>query len=118
VKLGIPIDEPFVPVDEPLAIEPNEHNGSRARSPRCSFRWSRAEGAPLEAAALAKGAGQESNGHFYDFDYPVVGDDGEETRERVSGSAGHAGCGMARRDADPNGDQMTWPQNQFLLAPR
>ena len=83
-----------------------------------SERTVRSVGFRAPAAALAKGAGQESNGHFYDFDYPVVGDDGEETRERVSGSAGHAGRVMARRDADPNGDQMTWPQNQFLLAPR
>ena len=51
---------------------------------RGSFKWSRADGAPLDAAALAKVLARNPNGHLYDFDYPVVDADGEETGERVT----------------------------------
>ncbi len=49
-----------------------------------SFRWSRADGAPLDAPALAKVLAKNPNGHLYYFDYPVVDSDGEETGERVT----------------------------------
>ena len=49
-----------------------------------SFRWSRADGAPLDAAALAKVLAKNPNGHLYYFEYPVVDSDGEETGERVT----------------------------------
>ncbi len=49
-----------------------------------SFKWSRADGAPLDAAALAKALAKNPNGHLYDLDYPVVDADGEETGERVT----------------------------------
>jgi valyl-tRNA synthetase len=49
-----------------------------------SFRWSRADGAPLDAAALAKVLAKNPNGHLYYFEYPVVDADGEETGERVT----------------------------------
>src|SRR5579871_170472 len=49
-----------------------------------SFKWSRADGAPLDAAALAKALARNPNGHLYDFDYPVVDADGEETGERLT----------------------------------
>jgi valyl-tRNA synthetase len=51
---------------------------------RGSFKWSRADGAPLDANALAKALAKNPNGHLYNFDYPVVGADGEETGERVT----------------------------------
>ncbi len=49
-----------------------------------SFKWSRADGAPLDAAALANALARNPNGHLYDFDYPVIDADGEETGERVT----------------------------------
>ena len=49
-----------------------------------SFKWSREDGAPLDAAALAKVLASNPNGHLYYFDYPVVDDEGEETGERVT----------------------------------
>ena len=49
-----------------------------------SFKWSRAEGPPLDSAALAKALAKNPNGHLYDFDYPVVDAHGEETGERVT----------------------------------
>ena len=49
-----------------------------------SFKWSREDGAPLDAAALAKVLARNPNGHLYYFEYPVVDDDGEETGERVT----------------------------------
>jgi valyl-tRNA synthetase len=51
---------------------------------RGSFKWSRADGAPLDAAALAKVLARNPNGHLYHLDYPVVDADGEETGERVT----------------------------------
>ena len=51
---------------------------------RGSFQWSRADGAPFDVAALAKALARNPNGHLYDFDYPVVDDEGEETGERVT----------------------------------
>jgi valyl-tRNA synthetase len=48
-----------------------------------SFKWSRADGAPLDAPALAKALAGNPNGHLYEFDYPVVDDNGDETGERV-----------------------------------
>ncbi len=49
-----------------------------------SFKWSRADGAPLDSAALAKALANNPNGHLYGFDYPVVDAHGEETGERVT----------------------------------
>jgi valyl-tRNA synthetase len=49
-----------------------------------SFRWSRADGAPLAGAALAKILAKKPNGHLYYFDYPVVDSQGRETGERVT----------------------------------
>ena len=51
---------------------------------RGSFKWSRDDGAPLDAAALAKVLAKNPNGHLYYFDYPVVDSNGEETGERVT----------------------------------
>ena len=51
---------------------------------RGSFKWSRADGAPLDAAALAKVLARNPNGHRYDFDYPIVDANGEETGERLT----------------------------------
>jgi valyl-tRNA synthetase len=51
---------------------------------RGSFKWSRADGAPLDAAALAKALAKNPNGHLYELDYPVVDADGEETGERLT----------------------------------
>ena len=51
---------------------------------RGSFKWSRAEGQPLNASALAKVLAKNPNGHLYYFDYPVVDANGEETGERVT----------------------------------
>ncbi|MGD0642213.1 MAG: valine--tRNA ligase, partial [Roseiarcus sp.] len=49
-----------------------------------SFKWSRADGAPLGEAALAKALAKNPNGHLYYFDYPVVDAAGEETGESVT----------------------------------
>ncbi|HYA74624.1 MAG TPA: class I tRNA ligase family protein, partial [Roseiarcus sp.] len=49
-----------------------------------SFKWSRADGAPLDEAALAKALAKNPNGHLYYFDYPVVDASGEETGESVT----------------------------------
>src|SRR6201996_2782244 len=49
-----------------------------------SFKWSREDGAPLDAAALAKVLAKNPNGHLYYFEYPVVDSEGEETGERVT----------------------------------
>jgi valyl-tRNA synthetase len=49
-----------------------------------SFKWSREDGAPLDAAALAKVLAKNPNGHLYYFEYPVVDGAGEETGERVT----------------------------------
>ncbi len=49
-----------------------------------SFKWSRADGAPLDEAALAKALAKNPNGHLYYFDYPVVDASGEETGENVT----------------------------------
>ena len=49
-----------------------------------SFRWSREDGAPLDAAALAKVLAKNPNGHLYYFEYPVVDAEGEETSERLT----------------------------------
>ena len=51
---------------------------------RGSFKWSRADEAPLDAAALAKLLAKNPNGHLYYFDYPVVDPEGEETGESVT----------------------------------
>jgi valyl-tRNA synthetase len=51
---------------------------------RGSFKWSRGDGTPLNAAALAKVLARNPNGHLYYFDYPVVDSRGEETGERVT----------------------------------
>jgi valyl-tRNA synthetase len=51
---------------------------------RGSFKWSRADGAPLDAAALAKALAKNPNGHLYELDYLVVDADGEETGERLT----------------------------------
>jgi len=51
---------------------------------RGSFKWSRADEAPLDAAALAKFLAKNPNGHLYYFDYPVVDAEGEETGESVT----------------------------------
>jgi valyl-tRNA synthetase len=49
-----------------------------------SFKWSREDGAPLDAAALAKVLAKNPNGHLYYFEYPVVDDGGDETGERIT----------------------------------
>ena len=49
-----------------------------------AFKWSRADGAPLDEAALAKALAKNPNGHLYYFDYPVVDASGEETGEAVT----------------------------------
>ena len=49
-----------------------------------SFKWSRDEGAPLDAAALAKILTKSQNGHLYYIEYPVVDARGEETDKRVT----------------------------------
>ena len=51
---------------------------------RGSFKWARADEAPLDAAALAKLLAKNPNGHLYYFDYPVVDAEGEETGESVT----------------------------------
>ena len=72
-----------------------------------SFKWSREDGAPLDAAALAKVLAKNPNGHLYYFEYPVVDD--ERRRDRRTGDrrhhparddAGrHRGRGASRRSA-------------------
>jgi len=49
-----------------------------------SFKWSRDDGAPLNAAALAKVLAKNPNGHLYYVEYPVVDSEGEETSERIT----------------------------------
>jgi valyl-tRNA synthetase len=49
-----------------------------------SFKWSRADGAPLDDAALAKALAKNPNGLLYYFDYPVVDASGAETGEPVT----------------------------------
>ncbi len=49
-----------------------------------SFKWSRDDGVPLDAAALAKVLSKNPNGHLYYFEYPVVDEHGEETEERLT----------------------------------
>ena len=51
---------------------------------RGSFKWSRGDGTPFDAAALAKVLARNPNGHLYFFDYPVVDSHGEETGELVT----------------------------------
>ena len=63
---------------------------------RGSFKWSRDDGEPLNAAALAKVLAKNPNGHLYYFDYPVVDASGEETGERID-SRDHAARDHARR---------------------
>ena len=46
-----------------------------------SFKWSRADETPFDAAALGKILDKNPNGHLYYFDYPVIDDDGELTGE-------------------------------------
>uniref|UniRef100_UPI003F982A39 valine--tRNA ligase n=1 Tax=Roseiarcus sp. TaxID=1969460 RepID=UPI003F982A39 len=49
-----------------------------------SFKWSRDDGEPLNAGALAKVLAKNPNGHLYYFEYPVVDGRGEEIGERVT----------------------------------
>jgi valyl-tRNA synthetase len=49
-----------------------------------SFKWARADGAPLDEAAFRKALDKNPNGHLYYFDYPVVDDAGRETGEQVT----------------------------------
>jgi valyl-tRNA synthetase len=49
-----------------------------------SFKWSRADGAPLDDAALAKALAKNPNGLLYYFDYPVVDASEAETGEPVT----------------------------------
>ena len=51
---------------------------------RGSFKWSRDDGTPFDAAALAKVLARNPNGHLYYLDYPVVDSHGEETGELVT----------------------------------
>ena len=51
---------------------------------RGSFKWSRADEAPPDPAALGKLLAKNPNGHLYYFDYPVVDAEGEETGESVT----------------------------------
>ena len=51
---------------------------------RGAFKWSREDGAPLDAAALGKVLDRNPNGHLYYFDYPVVDEAGEETGEQLT----------------------------------
>ncbi len=61
-----------------------------------SFKWSRDDGEPLNAAALGKVLAKNPNGHLYYFEYPVVDGHGEETGERVT-RRDHAARNHARR---------------------
>ncbi|HEY5226875.1 MAG TPA: class I tRNA ligase family protein, partial [Methylovirgula sp.] len=49
-----------------------------------SFKWSRADEAPFDAAALGKVLDKNPNGHLYYFDYPVADEAGEPTGEVLS----------------------------------
>src|SRR5580698_8272819 len=49
-----------------------------------AFKWSREDGPPLDAAALAKVLAKNPNGNLYYFEYPVVDAEGEETGERLT----------------------------------
>jgi valyl-tRNA synthetase len=49
-----------------------------------SFKWSREDGAPLDAAALGKILDRNPNGHLYYFDYPIVDEEGEETGAKLT----------------------------------
>ncbi|HXT06350.1 MAG TPA: valine--tRNA ligase [Roseiarcus sp.] len=49
-----------------------------------AFKWSRADGEPLDEAALAKALAKNPNGHLYHFDYPLVDEAGEETGEALT----------------------------------
>ncbi|MGD0722985.1 MAG: valine--tRNA ligase [Roseiarcus sp.] len=49
-----------------------------------AFKWSRDDGAPLDAAALGKALDRNPNGHLYYFDYPVVDAEGEATGARLT----------------------------------
>ena len=51
---------------------------------RGSFKWTRDDGAPFDAAALGKILDRNPNGHLYYFDYPVVDEAGEETGEKLT----------------------------------
>ncbi|HEV3042845.1 MAG TPA: valine--tRNA ligase, partial [Roseiarcus sp.] len=51
---------------------------------RGSFKWSRENGSPLDAAALGKVLDRNPNGHLYYFDYPVVDGEGKETGEKIT----------------------------------
>src|SRR3984885_8599302 len=49
-----------------------------------AFKWSREDGAPLDAVALARVLAKNPNGHLYYLEYPVVDAEGEETGERLT----------------------------------
>ena len=49
-----------------------------------SFKWSREDDAPFDAAALGKVLDKNPGGHLYYFEYPVVDDAGEETGEKLT----------------------------------
>jgi valyl-tRNA synthetase len=51
---------------------------------RGSFKWSRDDGRPFDAAGLQKALAKNPNGHLYYFEYPVVDSSAEETGERVT----------------------------------
>src|ERR1700720_3801013 len=68
-------DPKFQTAISDLEVVPVETKGA--------FKWSRDDGAPLDAAALAKVLAKNPNGHLYYLEYPVVDSEGEETGERV-----------------------------------
>jgi valyl-tRNA synthetase len=51
---------------------------------RGSFKWSRGDEAPFDAAALGKVLDRNPNGHLYYFEYPVVDGADEETGEKLT----------------------------------
>jgi valyl-tRNA synthetase len=51
---------------------------------RGSFKWSREDGTPFDAAALRKALDKNPNGHLYYLEYPVVNEEGEETGEKLT----------------------------------
>jgi valyl-tRNA synthetase len=51
---------------------------------RGSFKWSRDDETPFDAAALRKALDKNPNGHLYYLEYPVVDEGGEETGERLT----------------------------------
>jgi valyl-tRNA synthetase len=69
-------DPKFQTAISDLEVVPVETKGA--------FKWSRDDGAPLDAAALAKVLAKNPNGHLYYFEYPVVDSEGEETGERLT----------------------------------